>query len=70
MTRQEAINHLAAIVHTVFAAEDEILKDWHARLKAARNKSKEEQQKIADQFCEAIATKIVSRTTDEELAKM
>lgn len=70
MTRQEAINHWAAIVRTVFAAEDNIMKDWHARLKAARNKSKEEQQQISDKYCEAVATEIISRTTDDELANM
>ena len=57
-------------MHTVFAAEYAIMNDWKCRLISARFKSKEEKQKLSDEYCEAIATKIVSRTTDEELAKM
>ena len=70
MTRQEAINRWKDIVSTVFWAEEAIAKEWDAKLKAAPNMSKEEQQKFADGYCEAIATEIVSRSTDEELAKM
>lgn len=70
MTRQEAINHWAAIVHTVFAAEYAIMDDWKYRLIAARLLSKEEKQKLSDEYLEAVATEIVSRTTGEELANM
>ena len=70
MTRQEAINRWKDIVSTVFWAEEAIAKEWDTKLKAAPNMSKEEQQKFADGYCEAIATEIVSRSTDEELAKI
>ncbi len=70
MTRQESINRWKDIVSTVFWAEEAIAKEWDSKLKAAPKMSKEEQQKFADGYCEAIATQIVSRTTDEELAKI
>ena len=70
MTRQEAIERWAHICTTVFWAEEKISKEWHPRPKEAPNLSKEEQQKLADEYCHAIATEIVSGTTDEELAKM
>ena len=69
MTRQEAINRWKDIVSTVFWAEEAIAKEWDAKLKAAPNMSKEEQQKFADGYFQAIATEIVSKTTDEELAR-
>ena len=70
MTRKKAIDRWKDIVSTVFWAEEAIAKEWDAKLKAAPNMSKEEQQQFADGYCEAIATEIVSRSTDEELAKM
>lgn len=70
MTRQEAINRWKDIVSTVFYAEEAIAKEWKTKLKEAPGMSKEEQQKFADNYCEAIATEIVRRTTDEELATL
>ena len=70
MTRQEAINRWKEIVETVFWAEEAIAKEWDAKLKAAPSMSKEEQQKFADGYCQAIATEIISRTSDEELEKL
>lgn len=70
MTRQEAINRWKDIVSTVFWAEEAIAKEWDAKLKAAPNMNKEEQQQFADGYCEAIAKEIVSRSTDEELEKL
>ena len=70
MTRQEAINRWKDIASTVFWAEKAIAKEWYARLKAAPHMSKEDQKNFADGYCEAIATEIVSQTTDEELAKI
>ena len=70
MTREQAINRWKEIVETVFWAEEAIAKEWDERLRAAPTKSKEEQRKFVDEYCEAIATEIVSRTTDEELDKM
>ena len=70
MTRQEAINRWTEIARTVFRAEDSISHDWFGRLEEAAKLPIEQQYDIADEYCEAIATEIVSRTTDEELAKM
>ena len=69
MTRDEAIERWSNIANTVFWAEEKISKEWHQRLKEAPNLSKEEQHQLADQYCKAIATEIVSKTTDEELAR-
>ena len=69
MTREEAIERWSHIASTVFWAEENIAKEWHERLKAAPNLSKEEQHLLAEQYCKAIATEIVSKTTDEELAR-
>ena len=70
MTRSEAISRWKDIVLTVFWAEEAISKEWNDRLKAAPTMSKEEQQKFADAYCEAVAVEIVSRTSDEELSEM
>ena len=67
MTRQEAINRWKDIVETVFWAEEAIAKEWDARLKAAPSMSREEQRQFVDGYCEAIATEILSRTSDDEL---
>ena len=69
MTRDEAIERWSNIANTVFWAEEKISKEWHQRLKEAPNLSKEEQHQLADQYCKAIAAEIVSKTTDEELAR-
>ena len=69
MTREEAIARWSHIASTVFWAEENIAKDWHERLKAAPNLSKEEQHLLAEQYCKAIAKEIVSKTTDEELSR-
>lgn len=68
MTRQEAINRWKDIVSTVFWAEEAISKEWDARLKTAPKSTKDEQMKFADEYCTALATEIISRTSDEELA--
>ena len=70
MTRQEAIERWAQICNTVFWAEEKISKEWHPRLKEAPNLSKEEQHKLADEYCQAIAKEIVSKTTDEQLSAL
>lgn len=70
MTREQAINRWKDIVSTVFWAEESISAEWDARLKAVPNMTHEEQMKFADNYCEAIAVKILSRTTDELLAAM
>lgn len=70
MTRTEAINRWKDIVETVFWAEEAIAKEWDTKLKAAPNMSKDEQQKFAKAYCEAIAVEILSKTTDDELEKL
>ena len=70
MTRQEAIERWKELASTVFWAEEAISKDWDERLHAAPSMTREEQQQFADEYMTAIATEIVSRTSDEELAKI
>ena len=69
MTRQEAIERWKDIVSTVFWAEEAVAKEWDVKLREAPGMTKEQQHQLADQYCKAIATEIVSKTTDEELAK-
>ena len=70
MTRQEAIRRWKNIAETVFWAEEAISKEWNERLHAAPSMTHEEQQQFADEYMTAIATEIVSKTTDEELASI
>ena len=69
MTREEAIERWSHIANTVFWAENNISEALDARLRAAQGMPKEEQHLLADQYCNAIAAEIVSKTTDEELAR-
>ena len=70
MTREEAINRWTDIASTVFWAEDRIAKEWHERLKAAPDLSKEQQHELAQAYCRAIAVEVTKNTSDEELAEM
>ena len=70
MTRQEAINRRKDLAETVFWAEEAISEEWTERLHAAPSMTHEEQQQFADEYMTAIATEIVSKTSDEELAAM
>lgn len=70
MTRQEAIERWKNIASTVFWAEEAIAQEWDERLHAAPSMTNEDQQQFADEYMTAIATEIVSKTTDEELASM
>ena len=70
MTRQEAIDRWKDIAETVFWAEEAIAHEWDERLHAAPSMTREEQQQFADEYMTAIATEIVSKTSDEELAAM
>lgn len=70
MTRQEAIDRWKDIAETVFWAEEAIAREWDERLHAAPSMTREEQQQFADEYMTAIATEIVSKTSDEELAAM
>lgn len=70
MTRQEAIERWKFIANSVFWAEEAISEEWDERLHAAPSMTREEQQQFADEYMTAIATEIVSKTSDEELAAM
>ena len=70
MTRQEAIELWKSMAAAVFMAEEAISKEWNERLHAAPSMTHEEQQQFADEYITAIATEIVSKTSDEELAEM
>ena len=69
MTRQESIERWKFIAKTVFIAEEAISKEWDERLHAAPSMTNEEQQQFIDEYMTAIATEIVSKTSDEELAE-
>ena len=70
MTRQEAVERWKFIANLVFWAEEAISEEWDERLHAAPSMTREEQQQFADEYMTAIATEIVSKTSDEELAAM
>ena len=70
MIRQEAIERWKSIAKTVFIAEEAISKEWDERLHAAPSMTNEEQHQFIDEYMTAIATEIVSATSDEELAEM
>ena len=70
MTRQELIERWKFIAKTVFIAEEAISKEWNERLHAAPSMTKEEQHQFVDEYMTAIATEIVSKTSDEELAEI
>ena len=70
MTREEAINRWADITEAVFWAEERIAMEWDAKLKEAVNKPKDEQYTLSKEYCRAVATEIVSKTSYEELAEL
>lgn len=70
MTREEAINRWADITEAVFWAEERIAMEWDAKLKEAVNKPKDEQYALSKEYCRAVATEIVSKISDEELAEL
>lgn len=70
MTREEAVERWAYIAHCVFTAEERIAQEWHERMQAGPSLPKEEQTKLIDEYCEAVAREVVAKTSDEELAEM
>ena len=70
MTRQQAIDHWKAIIPAVFRAEDKLQGQWRARLSAAKEMPSDERTRLAEEYVTALATEIVSQTTDEELKNM
>lgn len=67
MTRQQIIEHWRDIAKTVFTAEENIAKEWNEKLHAAVSLSPAEQVQFVNDYCEAVATEIVSATSDEIL---
>lgn len=67
MTRQQVIERWRDIVKTVFTAEENIAKEWNEKLQAAVSLSPAEQVQFVNDYCEAVATEIVSATSDEEI---
>ena len=70
MTRQETIERWKTIIDTVFYAEAKLHEVWLPQLNEAKTMNEKERAHIADRYLEAIATEIVSGTSDEELAEM
>ena len=64
--KEELINHWTLIARTVFAAEDAVSAEWTPKLRAAKDLPKEERDKIADEYCRAIAIEILSHAEKEE----
>lgn len=70
MDRQQLIEHWMTLAETVFWAEEQVSPEWTERLRAAKEQTSEDRRKLSREYLEAIATEIVSRTTDEEIQKL
>lgn len=70
MTRKEAIDRWKSIAESVFAAEHAIIDQWRDRMREAAKKGDAEVERMKDLYLTAIATEILSRTSDEELDGM
>lgn len=67
MTREEAIRHWATeIIPAVFKAEDKL----RPQLQQILKDHEDDPTTAAELYAHAIATEILSHTTDEELAKL
>ena len=65
---QEELEHWKDIAKAVFAAENAVIDQWQPKLKAAKKMTDEEQIKVIDEYLTAVATEIVSKTSDEQLS--
>lgn len=70
MTREEHIDHLMAVVIAVHIAEEKLRPEWEERLSEMSNLTDKEQNERAMSYIRAVATEVVSGTSDEELANM
>lgn len=59
MTKEQQIAHWAAIVSTVFRAEDNIKAEWLPRLQEAKNLDEPLKEALADDYTRAIAAEII-----------
>jgi hypothetical protein len=62
MNKEERIEHWMLLANTVFVAEQNISKEWTPKLKAAKGKTDDEVQQIAEAYLRAIATEILEHT--------
>lgn len=63
---ERMIDHWELIVRAVITAEDAISEEWIPKLKAAKGGKNGEIEKVADEYCRAIAKEILSHATKEE----
>lgn len=63
---EKMIEHWAFIAKAVLVAEDAIGAEWFPKLRATKDAPKEERDKIADEYCRAIAKEILSHAEEEE----
>lgn len=63
---EKLIDHWALIAKAVFVAEDAIYAEWLPKLRAMKEAPKEERDKIADEYCRAIAKEILSHAEEKE----
>lgn len=59
MTREQQIAHWAAIVSTVFRAEDNIKAEWLPRLQEAEHLDEPLKEALADKYVRAVAAEII-----------
>jgi hemerythrin superfamily protein len=70
MTRKEYIDHFMAVVNAVHLAEEKLRPEWEERLSEMPHLTDKEQNERAMSYIRAVATEVVSGTSDEELANM
>ena len=63
---ERMIEHWALIAKAVLVAEDAIGAEWFPKLRATTEAPKEERDKIADEYCRAIAKEILSHAEEKE----
>ena len=70
MTRQESIKSWKNIVRAVFHASGKLKDVWLPQFQEAQNMNEKERAHITDRYIEAVATEILSETTDKELSEL
>ena len=70
MTRKEKIDHFMSVVIAVHIAEEKLRPEWKERLSEMSNLTDKEQNERAMSYIRAVATEVVSGTSDEELENM
>lgn len=54
------------LIRAVFVAEDNIMPQWEDRLRAAKDMTDGQQDRLIDEYLTAIAEEILSKYNDEE----